>query len=147
MLFRINQETGPAIDLFRQASLAEAEMNVRRHTSDAMLSRWPIKNVGIKCARKESLLCVPQIGGVEQKPVRHGPVLGLSFSPEAGAFFCSLECGRRPGPSANVLSKANLYAAQVSYWISSNGTKSHHVGNIGKELCPSIGMKGGAPHQ
>jgi hypothetical protein len=31
MLFRINQETGPAINLFRQASLAEAKMNATAH--------------------------------------------------------------------------------------------------------------------
>jgi hypothetical protein len=105
MLFRINQETGPAIDLFRQDSLAEAEMNVRRHTSDAMLSGWPIKNVGIKRARKESLLwcrkwwCRTKARTPQEAfpSFRTDPyVLGLSFSPEAEAFFVRSNVGGDP---------------------------------------------------
>jgi len=76
MLFRTNQETGPAIDLFRQASLvsigqwcgpfARPEFinhslklmwNLWRHTRNAtFFLRDRLENVGIKRASQKSLL-------------------------------------------------------------------------------------------
>jgi hypothetical protein len=141
-LFRINQETGPAIDLFRHAPLADAEMNVRRHTSDAPLSRWSIKNEGIKRARKVSLLwrrkwwCRTKPYTPQERFHRFELILmylASAFSPEAGAFFVRSNVGGDPGLRQMSFLKRNLYAAQVSIGSTPMATKGHHVGNIDKE--------------
>lgn len=123
---------------------------MRRRTSEAMLSRWPIKKRGNKARPQEVSAVYAANGGLEQKPVRHRKrfhrfelilmYLAPAFLPKRGLFlFAPVWAATRTFGKCPF--KANLYAAQVSIGSALMATKGHHVGNIGKNLSPSIGMK------
>src|SRR5713226_8397223 len=92
-----------------------------------------LENVGIKRVSQKSAV-VTQLLVSNNRYESPYAAAGPGFSPEAGAVFCSLRCGRRPASSADVFSKAAYsYAGRVEIRSAPMAPKSDQ-GNIGKDV-------------
>jgi hypothetical protein len=105
---------------------------MRRRTSEAMLSRWPIKKRGNKARPQEVSAVYAANGGLEQMPVRHRKrfhrfelilmYLAPAFLPKLGPFFVRSSVGGDPDLRQMPL-QSEFVRCPSKYRISSNGNQ------------------------